>query len=76
MGLSELERRSAMACLAAIEANGAELLGMVDWCAHIGPDRRRELQDFMSAVRAYRHDIENLRVANPTGCSAGSGPTR
>ena len=73
MGLSEMDRRLAMACLAAIEANGAELLGMAGWCARIGPDRRREFQDFMASVRACRHDIENLRVANPVGCSAGSG---
>jgi len=73
MVLSEMDRRSAMACLSALEANGAELLGMAGWSAHIGPDRRRELQDFVSLVRAYRQNLEDMRVANPTGCSAGSG---
>jgi len=69
MGLNEMDRRSAMACLSALEANGAELLGMADWCNRIGPERRREFQDFQARVREYRHDLENT----PSGCSAGSG---
>lgn len=65
MAMSEVDRRSAMACLSALEANGAELRGLPDWCARIGPDRRREFDDFLSRVREYRHDLENLGVVPP-----------
>lgn len=65
MAINEVDRRTAMACLSSLEANGAELLGMPDWCARIGPDRRRVLQDFMSLVRQFRHDLENLGVVPP-----------
>ena len=71
--ISEIDRRSAMACLAALEANGAELLAMADWCQRIGPELRREFQDFQSRVREYRHDLENVIGSAPAGCSAGSG---
>lgn len=60
MAISEIERRSVMACLSAMEANGAELRGLSVWCARIGPDRRREFDDFLARVRWYRHDMESL----------------
>lgn len=65
MAMSEVERRSAMACLSALELIGAELLGMPAWCERIGADRRRALQDTMSDVRSFRHDLENLGVVPP-----------
>jgi hypothetical protein len=65
MAMNEVDRRAAMACLSAMEANGAELLGIEGWRERIGPDRRREFQDFCSRVREYEHDLENLGVVPP-----------
>lgn len=56
--MNESERRSARACLAAVEANLAELRDIPAWWRSIGPERRRELEEFAARVRAYEHDLE------------------
>jgi len=53
----EIDRRSALACLSAVEANLAELRGTPAWFQLIGPDRRVGLLEFAAWIRACEHEL-------------------
>jgi len=59
--MQEMERRSALACLSAVEVNLAELRGIPDlWCL-IGPELRQELDQFGVRVRVFQQVLANGR---------------
>jgi len=58
--MRESERRSAIACLGAVEANLAELRDLPDWWSRIGEERRRSLLAFEAEARADQHELQNL----------------
>jgi len=55
--MSEVDRRSCLACLAAIEANMAELRGTEEWWKMLADTHRREWCDMAAMVRIYQHDL-------------------
>lgn len=57
----EIDRRSCRACLAAVEANLAELRGTPVWFHLIGPERRTALQEFAAWIRACEHELESVQ---------------
>ena len=59
--MKEVDRRTARACLAAVEANLAELRGIPEWWSGLGPEVRRRFEEFAGEVRAWEHALEGLR---------------
>jgi len=57
----EMDRRSALACLSAVEANLAELRGMPGWFQLIGPERRLALLEFGAWIRACEHELQQCQ---------------
>lgn len=55
----EMDRRSCLACLSAVEANLAELRGTPAWFQLIGPERRKQVLEFMAWIRACEHELEH-----------------
>jgi len=53
----EMDRRSCLACLTAVEANLAELRGIPAWFQLIGPERRTALLEFGAWIRACEHEL-------------------
>ena len=60
--ITELDRRCSLACLAAIEANMAELRDTVDWWGRLSPGQRLIWVDFAATVRMYQGDLNELQV--------------
>ena len=55
----EIDRRSCRACLAAVEANLAELRGTPAWFQMIGAERRTQVLDFAAWIRDCEHQLES-----------------
>lgn len=68
--MREVERRAAIACLAAVEANLAELRDIPEWWQRIGAERRADWQRVESQCRADQHELQNPAMGSgsvPTG---------
>lgn len=58
----EIDRRSCRACLAAVEANLAELRGTPAWFQLIGAERRVQVLEFTAWIRACEHELESVQL--------------
>jgi hypothetical protein len=58
--MNQVDMRSCFACLAAVEANMAELRGTESWWKMLSDLHRREWCDIEAMVRIYRHDLDRL----------------
>jgi hypothetical protein len=56
--MTEMDRRSALACLAAVEVNLGELRGIPTWWKMLGQGQRQEFDEFAATVRAYQHGLQ------------------
>jgi hypothetical protein len=57
-----------LACLAAVEANLAELRDIPDWWQRIGSERRQDWQRVEAQCRADQYELSNLATGSvPTG---------
>jgi hypothetical protein len=57
----EMDRRSCLACLSAVELNLVELRGMPGWFQLIGLERRRALLEFVAWIRACEHELQTVQ---------------
>jgi hypothetical protein len=58
--VNEVDRRAALACLAALELNMAELYGIDAWRERIGQECLGSWRVQMALVRAYQRDLQSL----------------
>jgi len=58
--MKDLDRRSVLACLSAAEVNLAEAMGVDAWWAVTSPDRRHYYLEFLSEVRRWQYELQNL----------------
>ena len=64
--MKDTERARAMCALAAVEVNLSELHGIEGWWGSLGPENRHRVLEFQGEVRAYQHELQNLRIGKLT----------
>jgi hypothetical protein len=60
--MKDLDRIRALAALAAVELNMAELRDLPGWWEHLSSENRHRWLEEISHVRSLQHDVQN---ANP-----------
>jgi hypothetical protein len=58
--MDELDRRSALACLSAIEVNMAECRGIGSWWKLLSVGCRQEWVDHAAMVRMFQHELQGM----------------
>jgi hypothetical protein len=71
--MTEMDRRSALACLAAVELALAELRGIPGWWKMLGQGQRQEFEEFAATVRAYALGLRGPSRTMDEAIDAGGG---
>jgi hypothetical protein len=58
--MTDVEVRTARACLSSVETDLTELKQMESWWGHLSSSRREELKDFLASVVLYLVELEGV----------------
>jgi hypothetical protein len=61
--MTDVEVRSARACLSSVEVDLTELKEMESWWGHLSSSRQQELKDFLASVVLYLVELKGVEWA-------------